>query len=150
VACSSYLCYREFVESVNNILQGLVPQFDMSSRNLGSIQIVSPTLPLTDEMSSSAMPTSLNPAITNSRPMHLVNVEVCEKVWVVFQSFRNADYPHLRTNCHLTKTILHSIVNASCASSDAISKCPTSLNSLECLWACAPQAVSCRVREFEQ
>src|SRR5207245_10506475 len=46
----------------------VMPQFEISSRKSGSIQIVSPTLPFTDEISSSAMPTSLKPAITNSRP----------------------------------------------------------------------------------
>src|SRR5271154_3851013 len=67
--------YSVLTRLANGAKSLIVPQLEISSRNCGSIQIVSPTLPFTDEMSSSAMPTSLKPAITNSRPTHLMNVD---------------------------------------------------------------------------
>src|SRR6266478_9004390 len=57
----------------------VVGYFESSSRNLGSIQIFSPELPVTDSMWISAMPTSLKPATINSRPTHFKKVDFVGK-----------------------------------------------------------------------
>jgi hypothetical protein len=57
----------------------VVGYFETSSRNWGSTQMASPTLPVTDAISSSAIPSWLRPTITNSRPVHFSNVDFVGK-----------------------------------------------------------------------
>src|SRR5438067_3227672 len=57
----------------------VVGYFETNLRKRGSTQIVSPRLPVTDSMFSSAMPTSLNPATTNSWPTHFSKVAIVGK-----------------------------------------------------------------------